>query len=95
MLRNDDYCVPFIQFSNDGVAVEYLVGNEGIECEASINGDTSTLVKRCPASGRNARNCSGIRERENLRRHAFFRAVYGLALRPDHAEEPSRSLHRP
>lgn len=67
MLGNDDYCAPFTQFSDNGVAVKCLVGEEGNEYEV-VNKrwhfhSAEELVR---ALDGNARDCPGYTSAHEL-----------------------------
>lgn len=86
MLGNNDCCAPFIQFGNDGVVVERLVGDEGIEFETVNQRWYFHTVEALSGHQTETHEIAqGIRQRKNLRRHAAFRAANGLALRPPFA----------
>lgn len=86
MLGNDNRGAPFIKIDNDAVAVECLVCDESVEFETVNQRWHVHAVKALAGHQAKAHQIAqSIRQRENLRRHAAFRAPYGLALSPPFA----------
>lgn len=77
MLGNGDCCAPFIESSDDGIAVECLVGDKSIEYEGvNQRWDFHTIEALSGRQTETNEIAQSIRQRENFRRHNAIRATY-------------------
>ncbi len=86
VLGDDDLGTALVEISDDGVAVEGLVGDEGLEAQAV---DERRHAHRIEAVAWQQHEANQIAERvgqgKDLGGHAALRAAYGLALSPPFA----------
>src|SRR3546814_478836 len=91
MLGDDDFGTAVVQFGNDGIAVEGLVGDQRAERDAV---DERRHADRIETVARQQLEAHAIAERvgegEDLGGHAASGAAYGLALSPPFAPWPWR-----
>ena len=91
MLRNYDLRTALIEFGDDGVAVEGLVGDQGAELDALEQRRDPDRVEALPRQQHEAHEIAErIGEGQDFGGHAAFRAPDRLALSPPFAPCPNR-----
>src|SRR5262249_12197634 len=91
MLGNDDFGASFVQISDDVIAVEGFVGDQGIELDVSNQrGNPHGVVAMAWQELEAHEIAERVRQGNDFGRHAALGAAYGLALSPPFAPWPWR-----
>src|SRR4029077_17467590 len=91
MLRDDDLGAALVEIGDDGVAVESLVGDQGVKGEAVDEWfDADRIVPLTRQQNEAHEIAESVGKRQDLGRHAALGAADGLALSPPFAPWPWR-----
>ena len=91
MLCDDDLRATLVEFGDDVVAVECLVGKQGTGLDAlDQRGDADRAEAMAGQQLKAREGAQGIGQRQNLGRHAAFGTANGLALSHPLAPWPCR-----